>query len=185
MLRDAAGCRLAARAEAGHLNFLRQDSCSTDEPKTPAAAPRTLSDSEQPSRSHAEAAQLLGKGSKGQMKSAPLSSPPLDDSQHQSSQQPWRIPAGYTGQDGYATGVRGCSAQADASVYVQAFDSENSTREKQQHFAVDMDSSVEWARLQGLQSQQPETTRGQQRSAALRETAQTGAGRGSAPAAEL
>ena len=185
VLRDAAGCRLAAQAEAGHLNFLRQDSCATDEPETPAAASNSLLDSEQPPRSYAEAAQIPRKSSKGQMMSAPLSSPPLDSLQHPTSQQPWRIPASYAGQGRCRTSVRGCSAQADASVYVQTPGSYDSTREKQQHLAVDTDSTVEWAYLQGLQSQQPETIRGQQRSAALRETAQTGAGRNSCPAAEL
>ena len=117
--------------------------------------------------------------------SAPLSSPPLDNPQHQSSQQPWRIPASYTGQGGCTANVRGCSAQADASAYVQIVNSHDSTQEKQRHRAADMNSSVEWAGLQGLQSQQLETTRAQQRSAELRETSQTGAEQGSCPAAEL
>ena len=185
VLRDATGCRLAARAEAGHLNFLRQTSCATDEPGTPAEGPCSLSTSEQPSCSYAEAARLPRKGGKGQMMSAPLSSPPLDNPQHQSSQQPWRITASYTGQGGCTANVRGCSAQADASAYVQIVNSHDSTQEKQRHRAADMNSSVEWAGLQGLQSQQLETTRAQQRSAELRETSQTGAEQGSCPAAEL
>ena len=185
MLRNADGCRLAVRAEAGHLNFLRQGSCTTGEPETLADASRSVAGNQQPPYSVAGAACLPDRSSNAKTSSAQPVSLPLDTLQHQGSQRPWSIPASYTGQGGCMASRTGLFAQADAGAHIQTGASHVAAQAKQCHLPVDMDSSVEWAHMQGLQSQQPGSTRAQQRSPAKRETAQTGAAQGSCAAAEL
>lgn len=183
-LRDAAGCRLAARAEAGHLNFLSQGSCAAEAPQTPVHAPSGLADHQQLPHSHAERAP--NKSGRAQMMPATSPSPrPLDALQHQSSQQPWSIPARHTGQAGCMASSTGCSAEADAGACIHVAGRHYSAQAKQRHLPADKDSGAEWARMQGLQSQQPGPTRAQHRSAPVGVRAQAGAERGHSAAAEL
>lgn len=123
MLRDDAGCRLAARAEAGHLNFFRQGSLPPAGPDTSPPASHSPPDVGQPSHHSAEGMRIAIESSKVLMSSAPAGVPIPESEQHQSSQHLWSIPARFTGQSARRASNTGSPAQADAHVYVQAYSS--------------------------------------------------------------
>ena len=183
VLRDAAGCRLAARADAGHLNFLSHGSCAIEVPQAPVHPPYGLADHQQMSCSHAERAP--NKSSKAQMMPATSGSPPLATLQHQNSQQLWSIPARHTGQARCTLSNTGCSAEADAGACIHVVARHDSAQAKQCHLPADKDSGADWAHMQGLQNQQSGSTRAQHKSAPMGARAETGTQRGHCAAAEL
>ena len=101
---DAAGSRLVARAEAGHVNFHREDTRSSKaHSSVPGAQPPTLSlaSDVRPvcSYSYADAARPAQKGGRAQILPSPPSSPDLPSSlPGQRAGQQWSIAASYAGQ---------------------------------------------------------------------------------------
>lgn len=155
-LQDEEGDRLRAVAEAGHLNFVREEAVGT---------PVEVSH-RQPTRGHAGAAGRQGKASNSHTNLLPR-------------RHPWSIPASYGGQDGGAQPLGLTLGQADKGSpssstcdFVQEDCNADSMLPIKNNLAASWHSKQFDAQMQSLSKQQPSGRPGQGSKSAARQHTQ-------------
>ncbi len=175
MLRDKTSCRLTARAEAGHLNFLRQEGPATDQHGSFADAHCSLARDQHGACSNANATRKLDKSTKAQVLPRLPRSATFDITQHQSPRQQWSIPASYADQsECKVSEIRRSARISNESPSSLAGVVQEGVPAKQGPFPASKRSGAEQAQQQSSQAEQPSGASCQLRSIAPRERTQKG-----------